>query len=411
MIAAGRRPTTTTTAGTPGTTPTTDPDSTPSPTAPNWPPTTGSTGRPTPPGTGHPGGGLPTTGTSTTTSTSRPGPGPDKGPDRFLVYIREASPTDPADSDLFIGDLDGRHERQVTIGPDRDQFPAWSPDGSTIAFNRITRGGSDELWSIRADGSGLRQLTFSGAGAKHEPTWSPDGRFLAYTAAYFNPTRVWLEVLDLATGQMTKITPGVMDGQPLWSPTAHDPSTRPVRPTATTTTTFSPSTQTDRTPGHHRRAVRSQARALHRLRWSADGSRLLVYDQGSDNGHIITLRPDGRAATRSSRPVSPTGPPQGSARCSSYVVARRAMIVFNGYNGLYPSHRRLGHRRLDRPKGSVTWRTGNQANPRSSAASRAIAVAVVTVDHHGWRGNEGRHGAALRGSHRCRAGAGRGAGA
>lgn len=125
------------------------------------------------------------------------------------------SATDPADTDLFIGDLEGHHEKQLTSGPDRDQFPAWSPDGSTIAFSRVTVGGSDELWSIRANGSGLRRLTFSGTGAKHDPAWSRDGRFLAFTAAYFHPTRVWIEVLDLETGGMRAVSEGPMDGEPL----------------------------------------------------------------------------------------------------------------------------------------------------------------------------------------------------
>ena len=349
VIAAGRRPPTTTTTGGPGTPPSTDPEfpsSYPSTTAP-WP---GNPDRrpPTPPGTGQP----PTTGPPTTTTTTGPGHGPHPGTGERLVYTRDVSETDPADTDLFVGDLDGTPEQRLTSGPDRDQFPAWSPDGETIAFNRITRGGSDELWSIRADGTGLRQLTSSGAGAKHEPAWSPDGRYLAFTAAYFNPTRVWIEVLDLATGHMTKITPGIMDGQPLWSPDGktivytarsadgEDDDLFSVKPDGTdlralTAAPFDHSHESYRAFG-----------------WSADGSRLLVYNQRPAEGFIITLRADGsdRRQILSDR-ATPPGPPQGSGTLNFLTWSPdEQTIVFNGYNGLYAVNADgSGHRRLDPP--------------------------------------------------------------
>jgi TolB protein len=36
--------------------------------------------------------------------------------------------------------------------------PAWSPDGTRIAFTSL-RGGRGQIYSIRADGTGLRRLT------------------------------------------------------------------------------------------------------------------------------------------------------------------------------------------------------------------------------------------------------------
>jgi Tol biopolymer transport system component len=70
---------------------------------------------------------------------------------------------------------------------DRASEPAWSPDGRWIAFNRGPRDSTDdpldsELWRVRPDGSGLRQLThLTGAAPVGPPAWSPDGRRLAFT--------------------------------------------------------------------------------------------------------------------------------------------------------------------------------------------------------------------------------------
>jgi TolB protein len=55
--------------------------------------------------------------------------------------------------------------------------PVWSPDGSQILF-LSERSGRPELYSIRADGSELRQIT-NMSGLRGRGDWSPDGRFIA----------------------------------------------------------------------------------------------------------------------------------------------------------------------------------------------------------------------------------------
>ena len=67
---------------------------------------------------------------------------------------------------------DGRLN-QLTEDP-TDTEPAFSPDGTAIAF---VRGG--DLFSVRADGSGLRQLT-SGPELDSKPVLSPDGRLVVF---------------------------------------------------------------------------------------------------------------------------------------------------------------------------------------------------------------------------------------
>ena len=58
--------------------------------------------------------------------------------------------------------------------------PAWSPDGRQLAIV-LSRDGSSQIYLIRPDGSGIRRVTFSGA-IDTEPNFSPDGQYLLFTS-------------------------------------------------------------------------------------------------------------------------------------------------------------------------------------------------------------------------------------
>jgi len=57
--------------------------------------------------------------------------------------------------DIFVIRKDGSGLRQLTDDVYKDRAPRWSPDGKRIAFYS-NRGGKYEIWTIEADGSGLR---------------------------------------------------------------------------------------------------------------------------------------------------------------------------------------------------------------------------------------------------------------
>jgi Tol biopolymer transport system component len=60
--------------------------------------------------------------------------------------------------DIYVMDADGSDARRLTADPAHDEAPIWSPDGTKIAFTS-ERGGSSDVWAMNADGSGLRRLT------------------------------------------------------------------------------------------------------------------------------------------------------------------------------------------------------------------------------------------------------------
>jgi TolB protein len=60
----------------------------------------------------------------------------------------------------------------------KDGSPAWSPDGTRIAFYS-ERDGNAEIYVMHADGTGVRRLTRTSADEGY-PAWSPDGRTISF---------------------------------------------------------------------------------------------------------------------------------------------------------------------------------------------------------------------------------------
>ena len=80
---------------------------------------------------------------------------------------------------LRIVDLADGTVRTLTTG--YDNFPAWSPRGDLIVFSRLADGDFD-IFTIRPDGTDLRQLTTTPGGDSH-PAWSPDGAHILFSSS------------------------------------------------------------------------------------------------------------------------------------------------------------------------------------------------------------------------------------
>jgi TolB protein len=95
--------------------------------------------------------------------------------------------------------------------------PAWSPDGSQIAF--VSLSGDDgyhALHIMNPNGSGVREVTPRDEGGIERPTWSPDGRRIAFSKCIHGSCDVYAVAADGST--LTQLTRGMTAVGPAWSP-------------------------------------------------------------------------------------------------------------------------------------------------------------------------------------------------
>ena len=82
---------------------------------------------------------------------------------------------------LRILNLEDRGVRVLTN--EYDNLPGWSPDGSRIVFTRKVDAVNFDIFTIRPDGTDLRQLTTNGANDGHA-VWTADGRLVWSSGMY-----------------------------------------------------------------------------------------------------------------------------------------------------------------------------------------------------------------------------------
>ena len=87
---------------------------------------------------------------------------------------------------------DGIDPQPLTSTSDWEVFPAWSPDGSQIAFTGlIPNSRNTDVYVMNADGSNLRQLTDI-PGFDENPVWSPDGSQIAFQTSRDGDFEIYL---------------------------------------------------------------------------------------------------------------------------------------------------------------------------------------------------------------------------
>jgi Tol biopolymer transport system component len=118
---------------------------------------------------------------------------------------------------IYTLPLAGGEAREITSPLTEASHPVWAPKASLVVIQSYA-GGTFHLWTMRPDGSMLKQITF-GHGDDREPSLSPDGKTIAFDSdrAFKGSYDIW--TLTLATGKLKQITSAEADEyEPTWSP-------------------------------------------------------------------------------------------------------------------------------------------------------------------------------------------------
>ena len=95
-----------------------------------------------------------------------------------IAFTSERSVTP---GEVYVMDADGKNQVNLTKHVAYDSEPNWSPDGTKIAFTR-NQNGNLEIYMMNAtDSSEQKRLTKKAAGDE-SPAWSPDGKKIAFTS-------------------------------------------------------------------------------------------------------------------------------------------------------------------------------------------------------------------------------------
>ena len=209
--------------------------------------------------------------------------------------------------DIFTMGADGSGVRNLTRDPAPDFQPAWSPDGSAIAFASLHSDLShfDQLFTVDPLTGARHELTQIEDGNAQSPAWSSDGSRIAFNVVYGGALDAELFVIDADGTNLVQLTDDTSEeSSPAWSPDGariafvRDGRIETMDPQGTDVAPVTPDSMLAFDPA-----------------WSSDG-RLAFVGRGSDKTQedLFTIDADGSALYRVTRTRKTEAEPSWSPR-------------------------------------------------------------------------------------------------
>jgi Tol biopolymer transport system component len=119
--------------------------------------------------------------------------------------------------DIWVVNTDGSGARKLSESSAAEWEPAWSPDGTRIAFVSDREGDAD-IFIRNADGSGedYNLTAYAPDSAQYSPAWSPDGTRIAYISTENGSPSLWVMTVD--GSERNQLYTGGILNYPNWTP-------------------------------------------------------------------------------------------------------------------------------------------------------------------------------------------------
>ncbi|HEU5100758.1 MAG TPA: hypothetical protein VFU22_17135 [Roseiflexaceae bacterium] len=204
--------------------------------------------------------------------------------------------------DLFMSNLDNTERTRLTNDGATEGRPAWSPDGTRIAY--VSMGGSSVMLKILrlSDRHISTVYTWTTEAAVADPAWSPDGRQIAFTIGPFRYSGSYIGVIGTNGTNLRILTNGGTDRHPSWSPDG----SRIVFSSARTNVSHLYIIQAD---GSNLIQLTNQQAWDFEPAWSPDGSRIAYVSDcigTSGKESIYTIQVDGTGRVHIPTPIYDT---------------------------------------------------------------------------------------------------------